>query len=372
MAAFFAASYVITGIVIPFYPVFLTDRGFSGETIAFVLAAPHLLRLVTMPPLAYAIDRWADPRAVLTAVAAAMLVAGIAANGAALDWMILLAAVVLMVLMFDYAPLCDAVALSFQRAKLADYGRMRLWGSASFIAANLVGGVALDHMGVPAIEVLVIVGAVLAIGSTFLIPRVPRAAPLGAGAAAVLREPAFLAVLAAGAMIQAAHAGLYGFATLTWQGRGIDESTIGAFWAVGVVAEILMFLVASRIPASVPTTALIAAAGVASAIRWSLFTVDIGVAGTFLLQGMHAFTFAIGHYGMMRFILERVPEERAGSAQSAYVILIGIFMAAGSVIAGQMWERVGPDAFLSMAAFSALGCVVLAATVPGVRRLQRV
>ncbi len=51
----------------------------------------------------------------------------------------------------------------------------------------------------------------------------------------LLRNPAFLAVALASAMIQSSHALYYGFSTVQWRAAGFDGTLIGALWSVGVV-----------------------------------------------------------------------------------------------------------------------------------------
>ena len=66
-----------------------------------------------------------------------------------------------------------------------------------------------------------------------------------------LRQPAFLAIAAAASLIQASHAVYYGFSTLDWTAKGFDGVTIGVLWALGVVAEIVLFAFAGRLPRSI-------------------------------------------------------------------------------------------------------------------------
>ena len=63
------------------------------------------------------------------------------------------------------------------------------------------------------------------------------AAPRPAIGHSHLRQPAFLAIAAAGSLIQASHAVYYGFATLDWSAKGFGGATIGVLWALGVVGR---------------------------------------------------------------------------------------------------------------------------------------
>src|SRR5262249_34141478 len=67
-----------------------------------------------------------------------------------------------------------------------------------------------------------------------------------AGAAKLAHSPSFLLFLLAASMIQASHALYYAFGTLHWRAQGFADGTIGALWALGVIAEIALFAVSGN------------------------------------------------------------------------------------------------------------------------------
>lgn len=144
---------------------------------------------------------------------------------------------------------------------------------------------------------------------------------------------------------------------------------IGGFWAIGVIAEIILFGYAGRIPRRIRPTTLMMIGGVVGVARWALFTVDLGAVLTALVQIGHAGSFAIAHIGIMRFIRERVPEQRAASAQGNYVIMVGLAMSAATFVSGQLWARIGDDSFAAMSLFAGIGVVILALTRSRASRL---
>ncbi|BBE74740.1 MFS transporter [Oharaeibacter diazotrophicus] len=360
MSAFFAAAFFVNGVVIPFFPVVLTARGLSAGDVALVLGLPYLLRLVSLPLVTRLADRAGDRRRVVAAVCGLVLALGLAFLPLAGRLAVIGTATAVLVLLFCIGPLADAVALSLERRGAGVYGRMRLWGSASFILGNLAGGAVLHRGGADAVYLLMLAGFAIALAATAVLPPPgPLPKPATAAAAGIVRRPAFVAVLVAGALMQASHAGLYGFATLTWRQRGFGDDLIGAFWAIGVVAEIVLFALAHRIPARVSPVMLLVGCGLVGVLRWALFTIDTDAATTAAAQLLHAGTFALGHYGTMRFIREMVPEERAASAQGLYGTAVGVGMAAATAVAGRLWERFGDDGFLGMSAFAGAGVVIL-------------
>lgn len=370
MSFFFGASLFSTGILIPYFPLILAARGLGAETIGYVLAAPYLLRLVALPTIAALAGRLPDRRFALSIVAAATFGMALAFGGASASWQIFVTASLVLLLVQGLQPVTEAIALSIDRRGLGNYGRMRLWGSATFIVANMAGGALLAERGIDAVFLALLATFAFTFLATFVLPPTGRTVAASGGAsAAILRDRVFLAVLVAGGLIMAGHAALYGFASLVWQHRGYSEAAIGLFWAIGVVAEILLFAAGPVVFRHVSPYGLLVFAAASGTVRWLLFPGDYGPAVTALMQVSHAGTFACAHLGMMRFISAVVPDGRVASAQSTYVIFVGLFMAVSTALSGAGFAAHGAQTFALMAAFSAAALVLLLAVGPRVQRL---
>ena len=50
----------------------------------------------------------------------------------------------------------------------------------------------------------------------------------------------------ASALIQGSHAAYYTFSSITWQQSGLGGLTIAGLWALGVLAEIVVFALSPR------------------------------------------------------------------------------------------------------------------------------
>lgn len=371
MAGFYAISFFVNGIILPFFPVLLTDKGLSGQEIAFVLATPQIMRMASMPVVSGLSDRSNHRRLVMLVLTAATLALALALGIAGERYAVMLVAALMLVLSYCVAPLADSFAMLLERNGAGDYGRMRLWGSASFILGNVVGGWALDRSGATAIYLLIVLGLAAAMAASWMIPPAPPArAEIEAQALTILRRPAFLAVLLGHAVNQASHAGLYAFATLAWQARGFGDTAIGVLWAVGVIAEIILFACGPwLLPRSIAPMRLMMAGAVIGALRWTLFAADLGIGTAAALQVMHAGSFALAHLGYMRFLRERVPAARAASAQGTFVIFNGLATALATAIAGRLWPDFGAGCFLAMTGFCLAGLAILMLSRRGARRL---
>src|SRR5260370_40431721 len=67
LATFYAAMFVFACIVMPFFPVWLQAKGLDSRATGIVLAAPMLMRLVSVPLIARLALRWTAFRAALIA-----------------------------------------------------------------------------------------------------------------------------------------------------------------------------------------------------------------------------------------------------------------------------------------------------------------
>ena len=120
-------------------------------------------------------------------------------------------------------PLTDAYALRGVARYGLNYGPLRLWGSAAFVAGALTCGLLVDLIA--ARQLIWVIASVAALGAVASLglqpldrPKPPAIAALGT--TALLRDPGFLAIIAASALIQGSHAAYYVFASIAWQRRG--------------------------------------------------------------------------------------------------------------------------------------------------------
>ena len=81
VALYFAAMFVIYGVLIPFLPVWLDGRGLTANEVAIVTAVPFILRLAVTPAVAIFADRLGAHRLFIIASAWAALAACLMLGG---------------------------------------------------------------------------------------------------------------------------------------------------------------------------------------------------------------------------------------------------------------------------------------------------
>ena len=342
---------------VPFLPLWLAAKGLDASTIGMVLSVPMLMRLLAIPLATRIADRHDALRAII-AIASALAMLGYGAMGLAQGALAVITAFALASIFYTpLMPLADAYALRGLGALGRAYGPVRLWGSAAFIVGSFAGGLVLDV--VPARDLIWLVAAALvmtASAACTLSPLAPRetsrAKPLRS-ARDLLRDPALLAAMAAASLIQASHAIYYGFSTLDWAAAGLDGSAIGALWALGVVAEIVLFAMSGRLPVAPTTLILFGAAG--AAVRWGAMAFDPPAVLLAPLQCLHGLSFGATHLGALGFIARTAPAEASATAQGYLAVALGLAMAAAMGVSGVLYARWGSFAYVTMALLAAVG-----------------
>lgn len=368
MAVGFSAQFLFVGLYLPYFPLWLEARDLTPFQISAVLAMPLVIRVLASGQVMVFADRQNDRSTVLSWLYL------VAAASITLYWWTesfwpILAVTLLYNLFFNpVLPLLDAITLAGVRRFGADYGRIRVWGSLVFILANLGGGALLAGYSADLI-LLCIIGAMW-FGAVFslLLPRIGRVRPPEnktkerVTRRKLLGNRTFLTVMAASGIAQASHALLYGFGSIYWQTLGFGGLMIGSFWAVGVIAEILLFQYASPLLKRRGATAIIALGCIGGIVRWLLFPVVGGEWAFLLLQVLHGLSFGAVHIGTMHFIMEAVPEENIGAAQGAGYVLGGVAMGLAVFAAGPIYGALGAQGFWIMAVMCVLALGFLAIT----------
>lgn len=367
LAVFYAAVFLVIGIFLPFWPVWLASRGLDAVQIGWVTAIGIVARVVTNPLIAHAADRWGERRRSIIRLSLTALAVFTLFLGAEGFVAIALVSVLFATCWMSIMPLTESLTMLVARVERLDYGRIRLWGSLSFIAAAAVGGWFLTGRSADAIFWCILASLAVAAALTPLLPDVtmPKMATGRLPLAEVLRDRTFLIFLGAATLIQGSHAVLYSFGTLHWQFIGYSETTIGLLWAEGVIAEIMLFAYGTRLLRYVSPVHLLLLGALAGLVRWTA----IGFSDSLLLligtQALHAFTFGAAHLGAIHFIAHRIEPGLSATAQSLYASVVGgLGIGLATVGAGHLYAAYGGRAYGAMA-FCSLGGTVLSLVLIG-------
>ncbi len=322
------------------------------------------LRAAAGPLVTRHADRTGDSRKPLLACALAALVVMLAFYWAAGFWLLLLVNIVFFLAYSSIGPLAETISLRTVSAE-SGYGRVRLWGSVSFVVAAIAGGFALDARGgLPASTIVTLLLITLAnlLLFSFTLPKAAAKSEERAHAPlmTLLTNKPFVLFLIATAMIHAAHGVYYDFfSTIHWTSVGYSNSTVGLLWGEGVLAEILIFAFGAPLVRRMGSIGLIAAAAL-GALRWAVLGLTTELWIVALVQLLHAASFGTMHLGAMLFITRALPDAYANSAQGLLGgLTYGAGLGGGLLLAGWLYGIYGADAYWSNAALSALALPVV-------------
>jgi PPP family 3-phenylpropionic acid transporter len=368
LALFYGTYFAAVGTYLPFWPVWLESRGLTPTEIGYVLAAAFWPRIVTsflIPSLA---DRFGERRRPMILLAGVTLV-GLALFSVARDFPVLLAlSLITGASWAAILPLGEASVLHAARRQGLEYGRIRLWGSLTFILGAIGVGEWLESAGPEVVLWSIALTVACTLVACILMPEAPTAAagPTRRAFRRLARQRQFLAFVAAAGLIQASHAVYYGFATLHWRAAGHGELVIALLWAEGVVAEIALFAGAAALLRRIDPLRLLILAGGLSAIRWVLTALSTDLAVLVPAQALHAASFGAVHLAAMHYLRDNTPPEVHASAQGFYAA-IGTALPLGLLtpVAGWLYGVAGGGAFLAMTALALAGTVLAAGLKPG-------
>ena len=359
LAIFYAALFVLPGIQMPFFPVWLEAKGVDAGMIGIVLAAPIVARLLAVPVFMREADRRDAVRAALIvcgfAAAAGYTLVGLSAGAI----LILVAYALTSLATTPQIPLAETYALKELAARKRAYGPVRLWGSFAFIAGNFVAGFAADVIQARDLVWLIVAASVLiALAALALPPMTPRAVEPSTPVPTrqnLLRDRPFIAVVAAASLIQASHAEFYGFSAVQWSAAGFDGTFIAALWALGVGAEIVLVALQSRLPPLFEPTVLLLTGACGGMLRWIGMAFDPPAFMLAALQLLHALSFGATHLGALMFLARHAPPAQAATAQGYLAIASGVAMAGAMALSGVLYRDFGSAAYAAMALMAIAG-----------------
>lgn len=371
--AVYGSLLLMVGVMLPFLPVWLAARGLSIGEVAFALGCQSVVRVVATPVLTFMADRYRARRRfiiVLSILAALFMVAaGFVDSKVAIVILIVLSAMSWAAIM----PMLDAVAVEQSDAGHYDYGRVRIAGSITFIVGSLGAGALLLVIDKASLIWVLVATHVLMALSGFALPKLGAAKPgqsdppTLAAAGTVLMTGSFALLILVAGLTQASHAVYYSFGSLHWESLGYSGVTIGAFWSIGVIAEIVLFMYArGSVERLGPVLLLMAGAGF-GVLRWVGMAFDPPVVMVMVLQVLHAASYGMTHLGTIYYVRRFMAADFAGTAQGVFgAISGGVFMTCAIALAGWAYGAHAALSYLWMAAMCSvallLGLVLKART----------
>jgi len=367
LSSFYLFYFALLGSTAPFLALYFDHLGFSSARIGELVAIPMLMRCVA-PNLWGWLGDYTGRRLAIVRFGAVCTLAcfSLILFDKSYAW---LAMVMALHAFFWHAvlPQFEVITLAHLQGQTARYSQIRLWGSIGFILTVVGLGRLFEWFSLDAYPLALLLIMAGIVGSSWWVPNaqppVSSQRPAGEGFLKQLLSPGVQVFYVSVALMQLSHGPYYTFLTLHLEHLGYSRGIIGMLWAVGVVAEVLMFMAMSRVLQRFNVRAVLITSFALASLRWLLlgnFADHLPV--LMFAQLLHAATFGSYHAAAIHFLQRSFGPRQQGQGQALYAALSGTGGAVGALYSGYSWNALGAGWTFAIASLAAFIAAILAAT----------
>jgi PPP family 3-phenylpropionic acid transporter len=360
LSSFYFFYFASLGVLVPYWSLYLKSLGYSSLAIGSLLAILPATKLVAPYIWGWLADHTRRPMLIIRLSSILSLLCFILVFIDQQLWWLMLVMVLFSFFWNATLPQFEAMTLNHLGEDTHNYSMVRLWGSLGFIVIAVLMGDLIDQHGESSIPLVVLGCFVFISVSSFLVPEklnTPHSdhSPIWH----VIRQPKVMAFLVACFLMLFSHGPYYTFYTIYLEEHGYSSHIIGVLWAVGVMAEVVIFLIMHRLLPMFGARKLLLITFALTTVRWLLtgfFVDDLTI--LFLAQLIHAFSFGVHHAVGISLVHDYFTGSHQGRGQALYSsVSFGAGVAVGSLVSGAVWDSWGASwlfGFVSLCTLVAL------------------
>ena len=346
LSGFYFFYFATLGAFLPFWSLYLKHVGFAAKEIGELTALMIATKIIAPNLWGYVADK-TGKRLWLIRLAiglSALLFAGFF-YGNDYYWF----AIVTISFSFFWnatLPQFEAATLLHLKNQAGQaYSRIRLWGSIGFILAVLGIGWFLDSFSIGYLPL--IITSLLSLNTLIaLITPEPKASQQinhGVGIWQVLCRFEVIAFFLVYMCLQIAHGPYYVFYSVYLKQHAYTATATGLLWALGVCAEIVMFMLVSHLLRLFSLRRLLLVSLALTTWRWLIIAYQIDdLVWAIWAQCLHAASFGIAHVVAIQLLYQYFGEQHQGKGQALYASFsFGIGGMLGSLYSGYFWDQLG-------------------------------
>ncbi|HSX49958.1 MAG TPA: MFS transporter [Cellvibrio sp.] len=363
LSGFYFFYFAVVGTLIPYWGIYLKSLGYSSQDVGVISSIIMATRIIAPNFWGWLADHTQQR---LRIIRVGSLAASVIFAGILLDqrywWLVL---VVSCYTFFWHAvlPQFEVITLGYLGNNYHRYGQIRLWGSLGFMAAVVGLGLVFDVLPVRFLPLFILTFLILIWLSSLSLRdlSVRKVEGVQQSFLRLVMQPTILCFLVSSFLLQLSHGPYYTFYTLYLvENYGYTRTATGLLWALGVLAEVAIFLVMHKVLGRFNLRALMLFALLATSFRWLLIAYGADHLAVLLFaQLIHACSFGIAHSVSIELVRSYFKGANQGQAQAMYSSFsFGAGGAAGALIGGLLWDYSASTTYL-LAAISVLVAFVL-------------
>ena len=346
----------VLGIFLPYFNLYCYHLGFSGFQIG-ALSALRTAATVLFPLIWGALaDRFQIRRPIYILCSFVSTGIWVFYLYTADFWVML--AITLFYGIF-YAPIIsflEAFTMDVLDSEKKSYGRIRVWGSLSFITIVMVVGKIIDLYSIKIILSLILLGSILQAGISIGIPKltIDKMKSFKTGVRDLLRTRVIIFLFSAFLML-VSHGTYYGFFSIHLENLGYRNTFIGFAWALASTAEIIVMIRSDKIFKRFSFENVLVFSFIIAAIRWFTLYFVRSPALILITQVTHAVTYGTFHIASILYIDSLTPDEAKTLGQAANnAVSYGLGIMVGFFLNGYLYERVGSSSLFVVSGLIAI------------------
>ena len=345
LSGFYFFYFSSLGALAPYWGLYLKSLGFTAAAIGTMMAVIMATKIVSPNIWGWVADHTGKRMAIVRLGGLLSVIAFAGVFVSQEYWWLL---IVMMVFSFFWnatLPQFEATTFSHLGEQTHRYSSVRLWGSIGFIVAVWLIGQQLDGSKISYLP-MILMGLFITIWASSLIVPEEAAGHLhvtGEPLRKVLKRPEVFGLLAICFLMQLGHGPYYTFYSIYMQDHGYSLSFIGFLWALGVFAEVLIFMRMHKLVPRFGLKNLLLVSLLIAASRWIIVALFPMVMPLMVLaQIFHAASFGLYHAVSIQLIHQYFVGQNQGKGQALYSsVSFGAGGAIGSLYAGYTWEYMG-------------------------------
>jgi PPP family 3-phenylpropionic acid transporter len=358
LSGFYFFHFAFIGAFAPYWSLYLKSLSFNALQIGLLMSLLHVTRIFAPTAWGWLADHTGKRMLIVQLAAITGLVSYCGVFfGESFLWMF----AVMMLMSFFWSaslPLIEATTLSHLGENTTRYGSIRSWGSLGFVLAVIGIGYLLD-----ATEIALLLWVVLGfkLGIVIFSWRIPEAEIAShttdtLSVLQILKQPGVLAFFSACLLMAFAHGPYYTFYSIYLVDYGYSKGVIGWLWAIGVICEIGVFFLMSRVMHRFSLKQILAFSFSCAVARFLMIGWGVEWPIVVLLaQILHAATYGAHHVAAMMVVHHFFRGRHQAKGQAFYTsFTFGVGGTLGGVFSGYVWEWLGPGFTFSMSAAAAL------------------
>jgi PPP family 3-phenylpropionic acid transporter len=358
LSSFYLFYFAALGALVPYWGLYLKSIGFDAVAIGSLMAIPMATKFIAPYAWGWLGDHLGHRMLIVRIGSFLTAVVFLGVFWLYGFWELGLAMALFSFFWNAVLPQFEVVTLRYLGDRAQRYARIRVWGSVGFVVTVILLGMVVDRSGPAAIlPLLLTIYVAIWLSSMLVKDPDPVAHPVTQPSIlAVLKLPAVMGFFAVCFLLQASHGAYYTFYSIFMEAEGYSKTLIGQLWALGVIAEVLVFLVMHRLLQRWGARKVLLASVLLAAVRWLLighFPQSLGI--MLFAQTLHSATFGTFHAAAIHLVHRYFTGRHQGRGQALYASLsFGAGGALGSLSSGYLWSSLGPAMTYSLSAAVAL------------------